>query len=199
MSCPGAGQNSYFYRCCSSNGHCGPKNNVSRSRALSCIFASTTTPHACPHHDLTSALSVPSLQTPSTTFSQNSHFSPIPLHPKLTWAPTRSSKTKTSTAAPAAKPATANATTRPNPLSPPPLPRPPTPATPVDRSSTPSARPGCAALAAISVGPGRISAARRIGVSRSGGSAREEGSCWMGWRCGEMCIKLKERGSQTVG
>lgn len=28
VSCPGAGQNSYFYRCCSSEGHCGPKNNI---------------------------------------------------------------------------------------------------------------------------------------------------------------------------
>ena len=28
VSCPGAGMNGYFYRCCSSAGHCGPKNNV---------------------------------------------------------------------------------------------------------------------------------------------------------------------------
>ena len=28
VSCPGAGQNSFFYRCCSSKGHCGPKNNI---------------------------------------------------------------------------------------------------------------------------------------------------------------------------
>lgn len=28
VSCPGAGTNGYFYRCCSSHGHCGPKNNV---------------------------------------------------------------------------------------------------------------------------------------------------------------------------
>lgn len=28
VSCPGAGTNVYFYRCCSSHGHCGPKNDV---------------------------------------------------------------------------------------------------------------------------------------------------------------------------
>ncbi|KAF1986334.1 carbohydrate-binding module family 18 protein [Aulographum hederae CBS 113979] len=28
ISCPGAGSNGYFYRCCSSAGHCGPKNNL---------------------------------------------------------------------------------------------------------------------------------------------------------------------------
>ncbi|ORY59652.1 uncharacterized protein BCR38DRAFT_445136 [Pseudomassariella vexata] len=28
VSCPGAGINSYFYRCCSSAGHCGPKNDI---------------------------------------------------------------------------------------------------------------------------------------------------------------------------
>jgi hypothetical protein len=28
VSCPGAGTNGYFYRCCSSHGHCGPKNDV---------------------------------------------------------------------------------------------------------------------------------------------------------------------------
>ena len=28
VSCPGAGKNGYFYRCCSKNGHCGPKNNI---------------------------------------------------------------------------------------------------------------------------------------------------------------------------
>lgn len=28
VSCPGAGLNGYFYRCCSSAGHCGPKNNI---------------------------------------------------------------------------------------------------------------------------------------------------------------------------
>ncbi|KAF2447347.1 carbohydrate-binding module family 18 protein [Karstenula rhodostoma CBS 690.94] len=28
ISCPGAGPSGYFYRCCSSAGHCGPKNNI---------------------------------------------------------------------------------------------------------------------------------------------------------------------------
>ncbi|EUC31719.1 carbohydrate-binding module family 18 protein [Bipolaris victoriae FI3] len=28
VSCPGAGANGYFYRCCSSAGHCGPKNDL---------------------------------------------------------------------------------------------------------------------------------------------------------------------------
>jgi hypothetical protein len=28
VTCPGAGQNKYFYRCCSSAGHCGPKNDI---------------------------------------------------------------------------------------------------------------------------------------------------------------------------
>eukprot|EP00474_Spongospora_subterranea_P008666 CRZ09124.1 hypothetical protein [Spongospora subterranea] len=28
IHCPGAGQDSYFYRCCSVNGHCGPKNDI---------------------------------------------------------------------------------------------------------------------------------------------------------------------------
>lgn len=28
VSCPGAGLNGYFYRCCSSAGHCGPKNDI---------------------------------------------------------------------------------------------------------------------------------------------------------------------------
>ncbi|CBX93253.1 hypothetical protein IAQ61_008967 [Plenodomus lingam] len=28
VSCPGAGTNGYFYRCCSSAGHCGPKNDI---------------------------------------------------------------------------------------------------------------------------------------------------------------------------
>ncbi|MCJ1466389.1 hypothetical protein MMC07_005008 [Pseudocyphellaria aurata] len=28
VSCPGAGTNGYYYRCCSSGGHCGPKNNI---------------------------------------------------------------------------------------------------------------------------------------------------------------------------
>ncbi|OCL05725.1 carbohydrate-binding module family 18 protein [Glonium stellatum] len=28
VSCPGAGRNGYFYRCCSAAGHCGPKNNI---------------------------------------------------------------------------------------------------------------------------------------------------------------------------
>ncbi|KAL8746273.1 MAG: hypothetical protein Q9184_007770 [Pyrenodesmia sp. 2 TL-2023] len=28
VKCPGAGSNGYFYRCCSSAGHCGPKNDV---------------------------------------------------------------------------------------------------------------------------------------------------------------------------
>ncbi|KAL9017333.1 MAG: hypothetical protein Q9185_005331 [Variospora sp. 1 TL-2023] len=27
VRCPGAGSNGYFYRCCSSAGHCGPKND----------------------------------------------------------------------------------------------------------------------------------------------------------------------------
>lgn len=33
VKCPGAGSNGYFYRCCSSAGHCGPKNDV-RIKAL---------------------------------------------------------------------------------------------------------------------------------------------------------------------
>ena len=28
VRCPGAGTNGYYYRCCSSAGHCGPKNDV---------------------------------------------------------------------------------------------------------------------------------------------------------------------------
>ncbi|KAL9053213.1 MAG: hypothetical protein Q9206_004020 [Seirophora lacunosa] len=28
VRCPGAGSNGYFYRCCSSAGHCGPKNDI---------------------------------------------------------------------------------------------------------------------------------------------------------------------------
>ncbi|KAF2847774.1 carbohydrate-binding module family 18 protein [Plenodomus tracheiphilus IPT5] len=28
VTCPGAGANGYFYRCCSSAGHCGPKNDI---------------------------------------------------------------------------------------------------------------------------------------------------------------------------
>lgn len=28
VTCPGAGINGYFYRCCSSAGHCGPKNSI---------------------------------------------------------------------------------------------------------------------------------------------------------------------------
>jgi len=28
VSCPGAGSGGYFYRCCSSAGHCGPKNTL---------------------------------------------------------------------------------------------------------------------------------------------------------------------------
>ncbi|GME42838.1 hypothetical protein GTA08_BOTSDO10154 [Neofusicoccum parvum] len=28
VSCPGAGLGGYFYRCCSSAGHCGPKNDI---------------------------------------------------------------------------------------------------------------------------------------------------------------------------
>lgn len=28
VSCPGAGIDGYFYRCCSTAGHCGPKNNI---------------------------------------------------------------------------------------------------------------------------------------------------------------------------
>ncbi|KAH7052153.1 hypothetical protein B0J12DRAFT_65337 [Macrophomina phaseolina] len=28
VTCPGAGLNGYFYRCCSSAGHCGPKNDI---------------------------------------------------------------------------------------------------------------------------------------------------------------------------
>ncbi|KAJ4297595.1 hypothetical protein N0V90_005488 [Kalmusia sp. IMI 367209] len=28
VSCPGAGLDGYFYRCCSSAGHCGPKNDI---------------------------------------------------------------------------------------------------------------------------------------------------------------------------
>ena len=127
-----------------------------------------------------------------------------PLHPETNPHPPHSSKTKTSTAAPAAKPATANAITRLNPLFPPPPRKPPTPATPAARSSTPSARPACAAPAATSVGPGRVSAARRTGASRSGGSAHEEGrgiefwigGLWsrVGWKCGEVRINSKRKG-----
>jgi hypothetical protein len=28
VTCPGAGANGFFYRCCSSAGHCGPKNDI---------------------------------------------------------------------------------------------------------------------------------------------------------------------------
>ena len=35
VSCPGAGQNSFYYRCCSSSGHCGPKNNI-QDQAVYC-------------------------------------------------------------------------------------------------------------------------------------------------------------------
>ncbi|KAI5808640.1 hypothetical protein DFH27DRAFT_606976 [Peziza echinospora] len=28
ISCPGVGPGGFFYRCCSVNGHCGPKNNI---------------------------------------------------------------------------------------------------------------------------------------------------------------------------
>ncbi|KAG7005332.1 hypothetical protein G7Y79_00020g048600 [Physcia stellaris] len=35
VSCPGAGKDKYFYRCCSSQGHCGPKNNI-QDQALYC-------------------------------------------------------------------------------------------------------------------------------------------------------------------
>ncbi|KAF2135075.1 carbohydrate-binding module family 18 protein, partial [Aplosporella prunicola CBS 121167] len=35
VSCPGAGLNGYFYRCCSSAGHCGPKNDI-QDQALYC-------------------------------------------------------------------------------------------------------------------------------------------------------------------
>ena len=35
VSCPGAGTNGYFYRCCSSAGHCGPKNNI-QDQSLYC-------------------------------------------------------------------------------------------------------------------------------------------------------------------
>ncbi|KAF8471767.1 hypothetical protein BDZ91DRAFT_652838 [Kalaharituber pfeilii] len=28
ISCPGAGSGGWFYRCCSVNGHCGPKNDI---------------------------------------------------------------------------------------------------------------------------------------------------------------------------
>ncbi|KAF2273278.1 uncharacterized protein EI97DRAFT_436158 [Westerdykella ornata] len=33
--CPGVGTNGYFYRCCSSAGHCGPKNDI-QDQALYC-------------------------------------------------------------------------------------------------------------------------------------------------------------------
>jgi basic endochitinase B len=35
ISCPGAGAEGYFYRCCSSAGHCGPKNNL-QDQSLYC-------------------------------------------------------------------------------------------------------------------------------------------------------------------
>lgn len=35
VKCPGAGSNGYFYRCCSSAGHCGPKNDI-QDQALYC-------------------------------------------------------------------------------------------------------------------------------------------------------------------
>ncbi|KAH8624368.1 hypothetical protein IG631_21107 [Alternaria alternata] len=35
VTCPGAGANGYFYRCCSSAGHCGPKNDI-QDQALYC-------------------------------------------------------------------------------------------------------------------------------------------------------------------
>lgn len=35
VTCPGAGADGYFYRCCSSAGHCGPKNDI-QDQALYC-------------------------------------------------------------------------------------------------------------------------------------------------------------------
>ncbi|KAF2027541.1 hypothetical protein EK21DRAFT_102496 [Setomelanomma holmii] len=35
VTCPGAGANGYFYRCCSSVGHCGPKNDI-QDQSLYC-------------------------------------------------------------------------------------------------------------------------------------------------------------------
>lgn len=35
VTCPGVGTNKYFYRCCSSAGHCGPKNDI-QDQALYC-------------------------------------------------------------------------------------------------------------------------------------------------------------------
>ncbi|KAH7392738.1 hypothetical protein BKA66DRAFT_510278 [Pyrenochaeta sp. MPI-SDFR-AT-0127] len=35
VTCPGAGANGYFYRCCSSAGHCGPKNDI-QDQAIYC-------------------------------------------------------------------------------------------------------------------------------------------------------------------
>ncbi|KAL0264840.1 hypothetical protein SLS55_000793 [Diplodia seriata] len=35
VTCPGAGAGGYFYRCCSSAGHCGPKNDI-QDAALYC-------------------------------------------------------------------------------------------------------------------------------------------------------------------
>ncbi|KAF2197472.1 hypothetical protein GQ43DRAFT_444230 [Delitschia confertaspora ATCC 74209] len=35
ISCPGAGLGGYFYRCCSSAGHCGPKNDI-QDQAIYC-------------------------------------------------------------------------------------------------------------------------------------------------------------------
>lgn len=35
VSCPGVGANGYFYRCCSSAGHCGPKNDL-QDQAIYC-------------------------------------------------------------------------------------------------------------------------------------------------------------------
>ncbi|KAF2829881.1 hypothetical protein CC86DRAFT_176985 [Ophiobolus disseminans] len=35
VTCPGAGADGYFYRCCSSAGHCGPKNDI-QDQAIYC-------------------------------------------------------------------------------------------------------------------------------------------------------------------
>lgn len=130
VKCPGAGSNGYFYRCCSSAGHCGPKNDV---------CPAPSSPSDCETQQLTSI----SL-----------------LH---------RSKTKASTAVPAAK---AISETVPSPRSPRHTPllllRLSVPAIPAAPSSTPDAVPDSAAPAATSVAAHRTSAAPPTGASLSG-------------------------------
>ena len=147
VSCPGAGIDKYFYRCCSSHGHCGPKNNVS-------------------FFPLSSPISL--AQPPLTHNPYRPHLTD-PAFP----SPNRS-KTKPSTAAPAAKPASATApptarnhTTRPLPS------RQPARVIRAAPSRTPSVRPGSAAPGAISAAPGRISVVRPIGARSLGAGVIE--------------------------